>query len=125
MRELGAIAVPFGGYVGFHGEKLVRWYGAERLERMFAHRSFLAGGVAVAGSSNYPCGPFEPLTAMQSCVTRQGPDGRVLGGAQRISALDALKVDTVGSAIASGESNVKAGWHRETSSTPPSCPTTP
>ncbi|HEV7628056.1 MAG TPA: amidohydrolase, partial [Streptomyces sp.] len=41
MRELGAIAVPFAGYVAYHGGSLNRWYGAERTDRMFAHRSFL------------------------------------------------------------------------------------
>ncbi|MGE3270761.1 MAG: amidohydrolase, partial [Chloroflexota bacterium] len=70
MGRLGMIGVPFGSYVHYHGGRLLEWYGAERAERMFAHRSFLDLGVGVAGSSDYPCGPFEPLLAMQSCVTR-------------------------------------------------------
>ena len=103
MRRLGAIAVPFGSYVHYHGANLVRWYGRERLERMFAHRALLDAGVAVAGSSDYPCGPFEPLLAMQSCVTRVGWDGTPIGVSQRISALEALELYTLGSAYASGE----------------------
>jgi hypothetical protein len=107
MRALDAIAVPFGSYVAFHGDKLEPWYGAERLGRMFAHRSFLDAGVTVAGSSDYGCGPFEPLLGMQSCVTRKARDGRVLGGDQRISAREALYLYTVGSAEATGEQHVK------------------
>ena len=107
MRALGAIAVPFGSYVAFHGDKLEPWYGAERLGRMFAHRSFLDAGVTVAGSSDYGCGPFEPLLGMQSCVTRTARDGRVLGAEQRISAREALALYTVGSAEATGEGHVK------------------
>ena len=86
MKALGAIAAPFGSYVHYHGGKLLDWYGPERIERMFAHRSFLDHGVAVAGSSDYPCGPFQPLLALQSCVTRTGRDGTPLGLSQRITA---------------------------------------
>ena len=85
------IGVPFGSYVHYHGGNLLKWYGAERAERMFAHRSFLDLGVAVAGSSDYPCGPFEPLLAMQSCVTRRGHDGASIGPSQRITPLEALR----------------------------------
>jgi predicted amidohydrolase YtcJ len=107
MRRLGAIAVPFGSYVHYHGGNLVKWYGADRLERMFAHRALMDAGVAVAGSSDYPCGPFEPLLAMQSCVTRTGWDGTPIGVSQRISAREALELYTLGGAYASGEESTK------------------
>ena len=107
MKNLGAIAAPFGSYVHYHGGKLLEWYGARRIERMFAHRSFLDHGVAVAGSSDYPCGPFQPLLALQSCVTRTGYDGTPLGLSQRITPYEALSLYTVNAAYASGEDDVK------------------
>jgi predicted amidohydrolase YtcJ len=107
MGRLGMIGVPFGSYVHYHGGKLLEWYGAARAERMFAHRSFLDLGVAVAGSSDYPCGPFEPLLAMQSCVTRRGYDGASIGPSQRITPLEALALYTTASAYASGEQACK------------------
>lgn len=107
MRRLGAVAVPFGSYVAFHGGTLVDYYGMQRLERMFAVRSLLDAGVGVAGSSDYPCGPYEPLLALQSCVTREAADGTVLGGSQRISRREALALYTTGSAYAAGEEDVK------------------
>jgi predicted amidohydrolase YtcJ len=107
MRRLGLVAVPFGGYVAYHGAKLLDWYGEARLERMFAHRTLLDAGITVAGSSDYPCGPYQPLLAMRSCVTRQAEDGRVLGGSQRITPREALALYTTGSAAAFGESRVK------------------
>ncbi len=85
LKALQAIAAPFGSYVNYHGAKLLEWYGEQRVRRMFAHRWFLDAGVAVAGSSDYPCGPYEPLLAMQSCVTRRGADGAPIGENQRIS----------------------------------------
>jgi hypothetical protein len=107
MKKLGAIAAPFGSYVHYHGGKLLDWYGPERIERMFAHRSFIDHGVAVAGSSDYPCGPFQPLLALQSCVTRTGYDGTPLGLSQRITPYEALALYTVNAAYASDEDDVK------------------
>lgn len=107
MRALGAIAAPFGSYVHYHGGKLLEWYGPERIERMFAHRAFLDHGVEVVGSSDYPCGPFQPLLALQSCVTRTGYDGTPLGLSQRVTPHEALALYTLNAARASGEGAVK------------------
>ena len=107
MRRLGTIAVPFGSYINYHGGKLLDWYGPKRLERMFAHRWFIDAGVTVAGSSDFLCGPYEPLLALQSCVTRQGFDGPVLGESQRITPREALACYTISAAEASGEDSDK------------------
>lgn len=107
MKALALVAVPFGAYARFHGDKLVHYYGKERLERMFAHRGFIDAGVAVAGSSDYPCGPYEPLAALASCVQRTSLDGAPIGLSQRISVEEALRLYTVGSAYATGEEDRK------------------
>ncbi len=107
MHALGAIAAPFTGYTGYHGGSLIDWYGSERVNRMFAHRWFLDAGVLVAGSSDFPCGPYEPLYGMQSCITRSGEDGVVVGAAQRITPAEALDLYTVNSAAAADESASK------------------
>lgn len=107
MKALGAIAAPFGSYVHYHGGKLLDWYGPKRIERMFAHRAFIDAGVAVAGSSDYPCGPYQPLLALQSCVTRTGYDGTPLGLSQRITPREALALYTCNAASAAGEAAYK------------------
>jgi predicted amidohydrolase YtcJ len=107
IAALDAIAVPFGSYPWFHGRALLDWYGEERVGRMFAHRSLLDAGVTVAGSSDYPCGPVEPLLAIQSCATRTGFDGVEVGPQQRIGVEEALRVYTTGSAEATGEAALK------------------
>jgi len=108
MKALDMIAVPFAGYAAYHGGALNSWYGEERVDRMFAHRSFLDAGITVAASSDYPCGPIEPLYAMQSLVTRTGADDEaVVGARQRISPAEALRVFTLESAEACGESGRK------------------
>ncbi len=107
MKRLGAIAVPFGNYVNYHGGKLLDWYGRERVKRMFACRSFLDAGVAVAGSSDHPCSPFEVMEAIQSCVTRRGWDGALIGEDQRISTREALALYTINGAYTTGEDDHK------------------
>ena len=74
---------------------------------MFAHRSFRERGIPVLGSSDYPCGPYQPLLALQSCVTRLGYDGVAVGEEQRISPREALSLYTVAPAEASGEGHRK------------------
>jgi predicted amidohydrolase YtcJ len=107
LKKLGAVTTPFASYVHYHGTNLRKWYGEQRLRRMFAHRSFLDWGVPVAAASDFGCGPFEPLLGMQSCVTRGAWDGGTLGENQRITPYEALALYTTGAAYATREEHVK------------------
>ena len=82
-------------------------YGKERLENMFAVRSFLDAGIPVTQTSDYPPGPFEPMMAIQSSVTRTDYTGEVWGPSQKISVEEASKVATINGAYASYEENIK------------------
>ena len=63
--------------------------------------------MSVAPASDYPPGPFEPLMAIQSMVTRKDLQGRVWGPKQRIGVGDALRICTVHGAFASFEEDIK------------------
>ena len=106
IAAVGAIPTPFYTYVHYHGNK---WgdYGPERMESMFAHRSFLDHGIPVAAASDYPPGPFPALMAIQSMVTRKDMQGRVWGPSQRITVDEALRVCTLNGAHASFEEGLK------------------
>ena len=106
MKALGVIPNPFSTYVYFHGEKM-RYYGAERLESMFAVRSFLDAGLLVTQTSDYPPGPFEPMMALQSSVTRTDIKGNVWGRSQRVTVEEAIRVGTLNGAYASCEERIK------------------
>ena len=106
IKELEVIPNPFSTYVYFHGEKM-KEYGKERLENMFAVRSFLDAGIPVTQTSDYPPGPFEPMMAIQSSVTRTDYTGEVWGPSQKISVEEAIKVATINGAYASYEENIK------------------
>ncbi len=106
IKALNAIPNPFSTYVYFHGEKM-REYGKERLESMFAVRSFLDAGINVTQTSDYPPGPFEPMMALQSCVTRTDINGNIWGASQKITVEEAIQVGTLNGAYASYEENEK------------------
>jgi predicted amidohydrolase YtcJ len=106
MKALGAIPTPFSTYVYYHGEKM-KEYGAERLNSMFALRSFLDAGIRPTQASDYPPGPFEPMMALQSSVTRTDSKGNVWGPRQRVTVEEALRIGTLHGAYASFEENLK------------------
>ncbi len=106
MKALGVIPTPFSAYVYFHGEKMPE-YGEERLDRMFALRSFIDAGIRPTMASDYPPGPFEPMMALQSMVTRTAMNGQVWGPRQKIGVEEALRVCTLYGAYASFEEHEK------------------
>ena len=106
MKALGAIPTPFSTYVYYHGEKM-RYYGADRLNHMFALRSFLDAGIRATQASDYPPGEFIPMMALQSEVTRTDTKGNVWGPKQRITVEEAIRVGTINGAFASYEETSK------------------
>ena len=106
IKALGAIPTPFSTYVYYHGEKM-RYYGAERLNHMFALRSFIDSGIRPTQASDYPPGEFIPMMALQSEVTRTDMKGNVWGAKQKITVEEAIRVGTLNGAYASYEENLK------------------
>ncbi len=106
IKALGAIPTPFSTYVYYHGEKM-KYYGAERLNHMFALRSFLDAGIRATQASDYPPGEFIPMMALQSEVTRTDMKGNVWGPKQKITVEEAIRVGTINGAYASYDENLK------------------
>lgn len=106
IRAAGVVPTPFYTYAHYHGNK---WpdYGPARMNNMFAHRSFIDHGIPVAPASDFTPGPYEPMMALQSMVTRKDVQGRVWGERQRISIEEALTVCTINGAYASFEEHAK------------------
>jgi predicted amidohydrolase YtcJ len=106
IKATGSIPTPFWTYVHYHGEKW-KEYGDEKMKWMFAHRSFLDYGIPVPGASDYTPGPFEPLMAIQSLVTRKDVEGRLWGANQKVTVDEALTIATINGARASYDENLK------------------
>ena len=106
IKAAGVIPTPFYTYVYYHGNKWVE-YGQDKMRWMFAHRSFLDYDIPVAPASDYMPGPYEPLMAIQSMVTRKDFSGRVWGPNQRVSVDEAIRICTMNGAYASFEEEIK------------------
>ena len=78
-------------------------YGTERLNNMFATKSFLTAGILPALHSDAPVSSFDPRIRWESTVIRTTSDGKVLGPKQCVDAEDALMMYTKGGANATGE----------------------
>jgi Amidohydrolase family len=108
MRAVGAIPIPFAGYVNFHGD-VMHFYGDERMKRMFAYRSFIDAGLRAPTASDYTASPPSPMLWLYSMTTRRDPTGHVWGENQRITLAEALRAATLNGAYASFE---RQGQHR-------------
>jgi predicted amidohydrolase YtcJ len=106
IADGGYVPAPFYTYVHYHGEKWIE-YGEAKMEWMFAHKSFLDYGIMVAPASDHQPGPYEPLMALQSMVTRKDFAGRVWGPSQRVSLDQAIRICTMHGAYASHEESEK------------------
>jgi predicted amidohydrolase YtcJ len=106
IKKAGVVPAPFYTYAYYHGNKWPE-YGGEMMESMFAHRSFLDYGIPVAPASDFTPGPYEPMMAIQSMVTRKDTQGRVWGPSQRVSVTEAMQICTMNGAYASFEEGVK------------------
>jgi predicted amidohydrolase YtcJ len=106
IKALGAIPTPFSTYAYYHGEKM-KEYGPERVNHMFALRSFIDAAIRPTQASDYPPGPFEPMMALQSEVTRTDAKGNVWGPQQKITLEEAIRVGTINGAYASYEESLK------------------
>jgi predicted amidohydrolase YtcJ len=108
IKRSGTTPVPFSGAIRQHASHMVEYYGRERTAQILPHKAFLDSGITVGGSSDYPTTPVEPLTALQSLLTRaSATDGTVHGADQRLSIREALSIYTIGSAVATGEQHLK------------------
>jgi predicted amidohydrolase YtcJ len=98
IKRLGILPTIFGPYVYYHGDKFLPAFGEERLERMFAARSFLDAGVKIAAHSDHPCALYPPLMAIHALVNRTTKAGKPIGRSQRVSVMEALRLYTVNAA---------------------------
>jgi predicted amidohydrolase YtcJ len=106
IRAVGAIPIPFAGYVNFHGD-VMHFYGDDRTNRMFAYRSFIDAGLRPPCSSDYTASPPAPMLWLYSLTTRRDPTGHVWGERQRITLKEALRSATLDGAYASFEEHEK------------------
>jgi predicted amidohydrolase YtcJ len=104
-KKDGVILV-FHSYMWEYGNVLAS-YGPERLSMMHAYRTAIDMGIPVAGHSDSPISAAYPLLRIQDMVTRKSSQGAVMGGNQKITVDEAIKVWTLDGAYTTFEEKNK------------------
>src|SRR3977135_2123360 len=60
IKALGAIPTPFSTYAYYHGEKM-KEYGPQRVNHMFALRSFIDAGIRATRPADFTPVGFQPM----------------------------------------------------------------
>ncbi len=107
LKRLQAVVVTQPPFLYYSGERYLAMVPADRLPWLYRIKSFLNSGVIVAGSSDSPIVPDNPLVGIYAAVTRQAESGQQLLPEERISASQALAMYTINAAYASFEEDIK------------------
>jgi len=105
VDELAALRVAVvtqPAFLRYHGQRYMAEIEPEQQPWLYRVKSLLDRGIAVAGSSDAPVVPPHPLQGVCAAVTRQTPDGRIIGPEERVSVAEALWLFTRGAAWACG-----------------------
>jgi predicted amidohydrolase YtcJ len=106
MKALNIVPAEFSTYPYYNSDKF-HFYGEETMRSMTAFRTLLDAGIVASAGSDFSPGPFSPLMAIQSMVTRTGWNGETWGANQRITVEEALRVNTLNGAYNSCEEAIK------------------
>jgi predicted amidohydrolase YtcJ len=97
------------------GDALMKALGPKYMNTFIGVKTWKDNGVTVALNADHMQGfdpvralnPYHPLLAMQAAVTRKTEGGQVIGAAERISRLDALRMTTINAAYIGFEEKKK------------------
>jgi predicted amidohydrolase YtcJ len=104
---LGVIAVPQGRFASELGDGMLAAVGQDRHAWLYRLRSLLEAGMVLPGSSDRPVVAGAPLLGIHDMVNRQTSSGEPFNPDEAITAGQALRAWTWGSAYASRQEHVK------------------
>lgn len=106
MKAL-AIAISAQHHLYLAGPSLVKYWGAERAGITTPAKMYLDAGLQVSSGSDAPVVPYPPLWTLYHFITRDTITGGVLGGDQRVSRQQALRMATINNAWLNMEERTK------------------
>jgi len=104
--ELGVLAVGQGRFATELGDGMLAAVGPGRHSWLYRQRSILDAGLVLPGSSDRPVATGAPLLGIHDMVNRRTATGAPFNAAEAISAEEALRAYTWGSAYASKREHV-------------------
>jgi predicted amidohydrolase YtcJ len=107
LKKLGLVIVTQPPFIYYSGERYLATVPESQLPWLYRIKSPLEKGVVVAGSSDAPVVPNNPLVGIYAAVTRHAESGQVLLPEERITVNQALALYTVNAAYVSFEEKIK------------------
>ena len=107
LPELGVVIVNQPPFIYYSGERFLATVEPDILPWMYRIRSPMESGVIVAGSSDTPVVPLNPLAGIYAAVTRKTESGQDFQPEETVSPQQALAMYTVNAAYASFEEDIK------------------
>ncbi|MCI2266006.1 amidohydrolase [Sediminivirga luteola] len=100
--RLGVIPVPQGVFVSDFGDGMAAAVEPELVPGIYRLKSLLNAGIVLPGSTDSPVSDANPLRSIGDMVNRRTASGMVLGADERLTAEEAVRAYTYGSAYAAG-----------------------
>lgn len=107
LEKLGAVIVTQPATVYYNGERYLATVPVEQQPWLYHIRSPLESGVLVAGSSDAPVIPLDPLKGIYAAVTRRAESGQFLLPEEAITPETALVLYTRNAAYTAFEEEIK------------------
>jgi predicted amidohydrolase YtcJ len=107
LPKLGIVIVSQPPFIYYSGERYLATVAPDILPWMYRIRSPLDSGLVVAGSSDTPVVPLNPLVGVYSAVTRKTGANQDFCVEEAVSPQQALQMCTVNAAYASFEEDIK------------------
>lgn len=89
---IGVVTHP--AFVHFHGERYLHTLPADELQHLYPIATLRHCGVAVAGSSDFPVAPPDPLVGIRTAVSRRAANGETVLADESIDTIAALRLFT-------------------------------
>jgi predicted amidohydrolase YtcJ len=107
LASLGIVVVTQPAFIFYNGDRYLETVPDHQLQHLYPIGSLLKAEIPVAGSSDCPIVPPNPLIGIYSAISRKTETGKIVGEAEKIDPLHALRMYTVHAARASFEEGLK------------------
>lgn len=107
VASLGAIVVTQPSFIYYSGNRYLKTVPNLQLKHLYPVRTLIENGVHVAGSSDCPVVPPNPLIGIYSAISRMSETGKTISKREGITPLDALRLYTEYAARATFEGKTK------------------
>ena len=107
LTNLQTVIVTQPPFLYYSGERYLAQVPQSQLPWLYRIKSPLSSGLMVAGSSDSPVVPNNPLVGIYAAVTRRAESGQQLLPQERVSAREAIAMYTTNAAYVSFEEDIK------------------